>query len=203
MALAVYGLEYTNVRETGHMREGEAVMSADAVSQIVAVLVGGLIAIAGGFLTTVLLENRRQRREARNLALAFRGEIGGLMEHIEERGYLRRFEEVIAEIEASGEPFYVPMRIRFQYDRVYDANVERIGMLAGELPALIPLFYTRFSSVLEDLVNMGEGVYEALDLPTLLRVYRDLHRILQATVALGERIEGEIEAYYGVRDSGV
>lgn len=173
-------------------------MTPEAISQIVAVLAGGLIAIAGGFLTTILLENRRQAREARNLALAFKGEIGALLDHIRERGYARRIEEITAQIEASGEPFYMPMRIRFQYDRVYDANVERVGMLAGSLPELIPFFYTRFSSILEDMVNLGEGAYATLDVPTLLRVYRDAQRIMMATIELGERIDEEIERAYRV-----
>lgn len=171
-------------------------MTEEALSQLIAVFAGGLIAIAGGFLSTVLLENRRHAREARNLALAFKGEIGALLDHIQERGYARRIEEVVAQIEASGEPFYMPMRIRFQYDRVYAANVARIGILPGRLPEQIPFFYTRFSSILEDMVNLGEGAYASLDLPTLLRVYRDAERIMLATMELGERIEAEIDRTY-------
>jgi hypothetical protein len=34
-----------------------------------------------------LVENRRQARDTRNLALAFRGEITALLEHIKERRY--------------------------------------------------------------------------------------------------------------------
>jgi hypothetical protein len=55
------------------------------VAQLIAVVVGGLIAIAGGILTTTVLEKQKQQRESRNLALAFRGEITSLLELIRER----------------------------------------------------------------------------------------------------------------------
>jgi hypothetical protein len=171
-------------------------MTEQTLSQLFAVLVGGVVAIASGFFTTLLVENRRQTRESRNLALAFRGEISALLEHIHERRYLKRFQEIITQIESTGEPFYVPMRVRFRYDRVYDANVERIGVLVGPLPEMVPQFYTRLNSILEDLVSLGEGTYRTLDLPTLLRVYCDLHHLLNATVLQGEQIIAEIDRHY-------
>jgi hypothetical protein len=65
-------------------------MTEQTLAQLVAVLVGGVVAIASGFFTPLLVENRRQTRDARNLALAFRGEITALLEHIKERRYQER-----------------------------------------------------------------------------------------------------------------
>lgn len=171
-------------------------MTEQAVAQIVAVVVGGFIAIAGGFVTTILVDRQRHSRESRNLALAFKGEITALLTHAKERGYRTRIAEVIRQIEATQAPFYMPMRIRFRYDRVYDSNVERIGMLTGALPELIPLFYTRLTSFMEDMIGLADGTYQALDLPVLLRVYRDLDRILDETITAGERIIQEIDTHY-------
>lgn len=172
-------------------------MTDQAVAQIVAVLAGGVVAIASGFLTTFLVENRRQAREAHNLALAFRGEIGALLAQMRDRGYQVRFREIAAQIENTSQPFYMPMRIRFRYDRVYEANVARLGMLARPLPEQIPLFYTQLNSVLEDLVNLGDGAYADLELAALVRIYRELDRILGSVVALGEEISAAIDAHYG------
>jgi hypothetical protein len=79
---------------------------------------------------------------------------------------------------------------------VYDQNVARIGVLKGQLPLQIPLFYTRLTSVLEDFSNLGDGRYSSLELDILLRIYRDLHRIIEAQIGLGNEILQEIDRVY-------
>lgn len=167
-----------------------------AAMQLIAVVIGGLLAVTGGFLSTTLLERRRQRQEARNLALAFGGEITALMELMQERRYAQRFEQVIEQIDTTGEPFYMPFRVRFAYSRVYDANVGRIGLLKPPLPEQIPIFYTRLTSVLDDMVNLGDGTYAQLDLPTLLRIYRDAKTAVLLTTSDGEKILETIRQTY-------
>ena len=171
-------------------------MTEETVAQFGAVVIGGLIAIASGFVTTVLEDRQRQARLSRNLAMAFKGEIAALVGHARERRYVDRIGEVIAEIEATNEPFYMPLRIRHAYDRVYDNNVEQIGVLDGSLPELIPRFYTGLTSVLDDMANLSDGTYKELPVPVLLRVYRDVQRILGETLAVGERVVQEIDARY-------
>ena len=172
-------------------------MTEQATFQLIAVVAGGLIAITGGFLSNTLLERQRLRRETRNLALAFQGEITAILELIQERNYLARFEQVIGEIEASREPFYMPFRIRFKYDPVFQANVGSLGLLPPPLSREIPLFYTRLASVLEDLVSIGDGTYSQLDVPTLLRVYRDSLAAIRRMISQGESITRAIADKYG------
>jgi len=164
--------------------------------QIISVVVGGLLAITGGLVSTLVLERQRRVVDARNLALAFKGEITALVEHIEERNYLNRIAQVIEQIESTRQPFYMPFHLRFRYDRVYDGNVARIGVLKGKLPELIPLFYTRLTSVLEDFVSIGDGSYASLELDILLRVYRDMHHFIEVVVDLGHHILREIDRDY-------
>lgn len=171
-------------------------MTEQAVLQLVAVVVGGLLATAGGIVTTLIIENRRRTHEGVQLALAFKGEIQALVHHVEERNYLGRIAEVIDQIEQSGQPFFMPIRVRFHYDRVYENNVERLGLLKSPLPERIPLFYTRLYSMFEDFLNLAEGAYANLELPVLLRVYRDLLRIMEHTVADGARIVDLIDQRY-------
>jgi hypothetical protein len=165
--------------------------------QLIAVIIGGLIAITGGFLSTMLLERQRARRDSRNLALAFSGEITAVLELIKERNYEERFTQVINQIEETGKPFYMPFRVRFKYDRVYEANVSRIGLLELPLPEEIPLFYTRLTSILEDLVSLGDGTYSQLELALLLRIYRDSRTAIHSAVSQGESILKAIADAYG------
>lgn len=173
-------------------------MNTDALWSLLAVIVGGMLSISGGFVSTVLLERQRLRRESRNLALAFKGEISALLNHIEVRGYTNRFQQVIEQMETSRQPFFMPFNIRHSYDRVYENNVNGIGQLKGPLPEMIPVFYTQLNSIMEDLENMGDKVYAELELEVLLRIYRDVLRLLERTQELGRRITVEIDAQYNL-----
>jgi hypothetical protein len=161
-------------------------------------VVGGLLATMGGILTQYVVEINRPRRESRNLALAVKGEITAVLKHINERNYQGRFLQIIEQIETTRQPFLMPMRIRFRYDRVYDENVERIGLLREPLPELIPLFYTRLISVMEDMLSMGDATYANIEIDLLLRIYRDDHKVLVETVKLGEQIMAEIDGRYNL-----
>ena len=170
-----------------------------AILQLGAVIIGGVLATAGGILTTILIERVRRKHDSAQLAMAFKGEISALLQHVEERDYAGRIADVIAQMEETGEPFFMPVRIRLQYDRVYENNVERIGLLRDPLPERIPLFYTRLNSILEDFVNLAEGAYAGLEFAVLVRVYRDLHRLLERSLEDGGRIIREIDRVYGRR----
>jgi hypothetical protein len=171
-------------------------MTTDALVQLGAVLLGGILAILGGVWTSNIRLRQEHRRDSRTLALAFKGEIRAFVELVEERSYISRFGEIIEQIEATRQPFFMPFRVRYKYDRVYDANLARIGILKAPLPEKIPLFYTRLASLLEDLVSIGDGTYGNVDLALLLRIYRDTQRILQLTLREGEEIIATIEKAY-------
>jgi hypothetical protein len=105
---------------------------------------------------------------------------------------------VIEQIESTRQPFYMPIHLRYRYDRVYDENVARIGVLKGRLPELVPLFYTRLTSILEDFVNIGDGSYASLEVDILLRVYMDMHHFIQVVVDSGKEILREIDRVYEI-----
>jgi hypothetical protein len=172
-------------------------MNEASLSQLAAVIVGGLVATLGGILTTVTLDSLRRRHESARLAFALKGEIAALLQQIRERGYDDRLTQVMNQIQASGQPFFMPFRLRFRYDRVYDKNVDKIGILKNPLPERIPAFYTRLASIMEDLASLGDGTYAALDLPALLRIYSDLSRLVKLTISEGEQIINTIDQLYG------
>jgi hypothetical protein len=171
-------------------------MSSEMISSLLAVIVGGFLAITGGYASTRLMEKHRLEQESRSLALAFKGEIKALLLHIARRDYAGRFQQVIAQIEATQQPFFMPFRIRFAYDSVYQENVARIGLLKGQLPELVPHFYTQLHSIMDDLVSLGDRTYGELDLATLLRIYKDLERVLNETTSIGQAIIVEVDHQY-------
>jgi hypothetical protein len=167
------------------------------LSNLIAVVIGGLLATTGGIVSALVIERQRQKIDAHNLALAFKGEISAILNHFEFRNYDRRFGEVIEQIEASGEPFFMPFRIRYTYDRIYEENAERIGLLRGHLPEQIPFFYTLMRSVMEDMASLGDGTFAGLELEVLLRIYRDARRGLGTLTTHGQEIIREIDRQYG------
>jgi hypothetical protein len=171
-------------------------MTLDALVQLSAVLLGGILAIVGGIWTTSYNARQAQLRESRNLAHAFKGEITAMVELIEERAYLKRLTEIGHQIERTREPFFTPFKIRFRYDRVYDTNVAKIGLLKHPLPEQIPLFYTRLTSIMEDMVSLGDGTYADCDLDLLLRIYGDTVRLLRITLDQGKEIIATIDREY-------
>lgn len=115
---------------------------------------------------------------------------------IEFRNYGHRFNEVIQQMEASGQPFFMPFRIRFAYDRVYDKNVGNRGLLKGALPEKIPLFYTLLLSALEDLSSMGDDTFTELDLKTLIQIYIGAQKVLKKVANLGAEMTSEVGHIY-------
>ena len=79
-------------------------MTPVAASQLIAVLVGALVAALSGFVSTVLLERHRRNVLSRNMALAFKGEINALVSYIAETHYAQSFENAIARMQATGRP---------------------------------------------------------------------------------------------------
>jgi hypothetical protein len=175
-------------------------VTVELISSLLAVVIGGTLAIAGGYASTRLMEKHRLDQESRSLALAFKGEISALLLHMERRDYAGRFREVIGQIEATQQPFFMPFRIRFAYDSVYQENVARIGLLKGKLPELVPHFYTQLHSIMDDLISLGDRTYADLDLETLLRIYEDLARVLNETTSIGRAIILEVDRQYPKRE---
>jgi hypothetical protein len=172
---------------------------SEALIPLVAVLLGGILSIAGGYFSTILIEKQRLEREQKNLALAFRGEVSAILHLIEDRGYVQRFADIIAEMERTDKPFYAPLRVRYQYDSVYRENVDKIGSLANPLPELLAVFYTRMASLLEDFSSLGDGTFASLSTQDLLRMYKSTLRVLTGATASGKEIVAKIDELYGKR----
>jgi hypothetical protein len=148
---------------------------------LIGTLLGGLLALLGGFLSPLWHERRRRKSEARNLALAFAGEITALREIAERRGYVADIQRLIEYIRSTGQPAFIYVLVRKEYFNVYKENVSHIGLLEPPLPRLIATFYTQANSILEDLETLHDqsSNQELLPLEDLLRCYEQLLQLLE------------------------
>ena len=158
---------------------------------LIGVVIGGVIALASAW----GLERQRQVREARNLAMAFRGEIIALREIVKRRGYLKNLTETIEAIKRTSQPRILHIPVRRQYFNVFDKNVDKIGMLNAPLPELLATFYIQANAALEDMESIREGIFSG-DSQSLAGVYESLHALLADTLSLGDKIIAEIPRQY-------
>jgi hypothetical protein len=72
---------------------------------LIGVVIGAVIGGLGSFFGSYCLENSKFKREKRNLALAFSGEISALMRIVELREYVNGIENALQHIRQTREPF--------------------------------------------------------------------------------------------------
>jgi len=85
------------------------------MDQIIGILVGGFLAIAGGIagsVVPIVLQNRRERRA---LAYSLAGEISSLIEVAEQRKYEQSIEAIIQNVKTTKQPWFVTVRIEQHY----------------------------------------------------------------------------------------
>ncbi|KVM87627.1 hypothetical protein WT06_22020 [Burkholderia anthina] len=167
-----------------------------AEATIAGVIVGGAISCASTIGITFAFEYYKQRRDAKNLALSFKGSIAAILSIVEERQYVKLIDETVATAN-SGKPFGFPIvRARRNYVELYNKNVERIGILHPLLAEKIPVFYTYVNSLLEDLESAAEGDLGGLTAPLMLKLLLEFQTLLAKTLELGSEIIAIIDSKY-------
>jgi len=163
---------------------------------LMAVIVGGILAIAGGFFSNLWFEWRRDRRLRKNLALAFQGEITAIQEMVRKREYIEGLKNTIRKIENSGQPIPFSFRAQRKYFSVYEAHVGSIGLLSPPLSNLVARFYTQANGILEDVELLGEKDLSTADPKTLAELYKRLLALFEDTESVGEQIIKEVSNQY-------
>jgi hypothetical protein len=110
-------------------------------------IIGGVLALAGGFLS----QWWQKRQERKALAHALSGEISAIIEIGKHRGYMEGMANVINQARLTGEPCSFRISIKQSYMEVYQANVDKIGLLPQSIAADVVKFYTFTKSVIEDM----------------------------------------------------
>lgn len=163
---------------------------------IISVMVGGVLAIGGGFASNLLIELRKNNNESKQLAYAFKGELQALSSIAKKRGYVKYIKEIISLMEIKNEPIFVHIHVRREYFNVFNSNVSKIGSLKHPLPEMIATFYVQANSVLEDLQNYREGVWANASVESLIGSKKELVSLMEDTFSLADEIAEKIENIY-------
>jgi len=164
-------------------------------STIFATVVGGTLAIGGGFLASVY-ERHQERKSVR---AALRSEIQSILAIVERRDYIGGLSNRIEAIRA-GSPNFFLVRIAKDYDVVFRNNCGKLGLLSSEIAAKTVRFYYLISSVVEDLNLLQDaggspGLQERYGLNTLagnLAFHEQMLQLSRETFDLGTELIQEL-----------
>jgi hypothetical protein len=163
---------------------------------LIGVIVGGVVAIVGGFISNYFFEWRSRVTESKSLAFAFRGEVQALCNIAEKRGYLEHIKQIITHMEQSGETIFVHINVRREYFNVFKSNVNKIGCLKNPLPELISRYYVQSNSILEDLESYRDGSLGTANVESMIASKKELVALMEDTLLLGKDIVSKIDGIY-------
>mgnify|MGYP001591233823 CR=1 FL=1 len=155
--------------------------------------------VLGGFITagsTLFFELYKDARESRRLARALRGEIKALQTIIKKRQYIDLLRNIVATISSTQKPINIVIRVRRDYFKVYEANVERIGMLKNPLPEQIAAFYVKGNSIVEDLNALDDGLWHDKPAEYQIKFYSNLLDLFEETMRDADMIIETVDKKY-------
>lgn len=167
-------------------------LDSDALAVLLGVVLGGLVT-AG---STLFFEWYKDSRDSRRLAQAFRGEIKALQTIVEKRRYIDLLREIVATISSTQQPENIVIRVRRDYFKVYNANVERIGLLKNPLPEQIAAFYVKCNSILDDLHALDDGLWHDKPPEQQIEFYSNLLDLFEETMRDATAIANTIDEKY-------
>ena len=120
-----------------------------------------------GVLFTVLfsgifLESYKRHRDLQGVASAIVGEISSIIHMTEKRGTTRHFSWLLGQLEA-GSPVNFPDITGGdpgQDDPIARCHLDKIGLVPGNLPERIVIFYTYLRGIRIDIMNLSKGVFK-------------------------------------------
>lgn len=159
---------------------------------LVAAAVGGSLAIAG----VVVAEWMKNKNRRKAIAFAFSGEIKGLLQINEVRGYMRRLCDVINKLKngSRSEHLYGFSVNEGNYFLVYKRNVEHIGILPADISKSITLGYSLIFSFLEDVKSWRSSNRGAADqdvLSTLIETQKIFEEAISELESAANLIENK------------
>lgn len=122
-------------------------------------LISALLGFIFGFVPLIVLENHKEHRTRRRIALAIHREINSLYELAKEKGWLLLLKAEKVKVDEADSISFLPP-IAFDYFRVYESNLNSIALLEPMLMENIINFYNKLKSLLEDVKLQEEKVKE-------------------------------------------
>lgn len=156
--------------------------------EIICVMVGGILAIAGGIIGNYMFLISQKNFERDSLKGAFAGEISALISIVKKRKYIENLDQLIKTMKKHQVklPFY--FQVTYNYFNVYEKNVDKIGLLKSPLPELISKVYTQCFSILEDIKQYEKFNIEEIEFEQLIGHYNELLSLFKDNLETGESI---------------
>ena len=164
-------------------------------STILSVIVGGIIAIGGGFIQRFC----ERRRDQKSLRAGLRAEIQAILDVVKRRDYVANLSSFIENIRDRSTNFF-EVRIAKDYNIVFKSNCDKLGLLPSQTAARTVRFYYQVSSIIEDLVLLQDaGVSPSLQIRYGLNTQRgnlafheQMLKLSVETIALGNDLTHEL-----------
>lgn len=160
--------------------------------QIIATLVGGFLAILGGF-SAKLYSDYQERR---SLLSAHAGEIRALLDLVAVRAYLDVLRGHIENMRTNPGSFsFFSVRLSGrEYNQVFTATAARLGMLPPPLPERLVKFHYTVQAILDDLDLISEasdparGNWVSENAASCLGVHESLLALMEEARTIGMRL---------------
>jgi hypothetical protein len=134
------------------------------------------------------------------MASVFRGGITSLTELVERRRFIERLNNSVDTIRSTNTVERFQIRARRNYQQLFDANIERIGILDAPLPDQICRIYIYTSSAIEACsVTLGEDLWSKSP-QEVAAFLEDLALLLEEICQLGKKAVSCIDSIYPKRD---
>ena len=156
------------------------------MAELVSVIVGGVLALAGG----VIVKFWEDRRGRRALAYAFVGEINAIVVMVEQRGYEKYLADLQKAVHATNEPLNPHVPVTQNYFVIYEANADKVGLLPRDAARDIALFYTQAKGLMEDV---GENAAVPRTGQEALQKLGQMQAILGNIATVGKRVVERLE----------
>jgi len=173
---------------------GESLTAKDylvSVIGLIGVIVGGFTT----YLATCRMKSKELKTERKTLTLAFYGEITGLEATIKNSTYYDVFEAVIKDFQGKPLP-RIFASIKRNYFKVYDANVNRIGLLKPPLNEWIATYYTLGNLIFEYIDLIAGPDFCGINPQEQFTLAQKSLALMNTTRGLGKQILDEISRQY-------
>ena len=122
---------------------------------IFTLLLGSLFGAFSSIIPSAIIDSRRNRTQAKRLKKALRAEVVALMQIIEKRHYLSSLDECLTAFNTDPTPIPFCINIPQHYSRVFQANLDKIGLLSDPFLTHLITFHQLIDSAVQDVKPGG------------------------------------------------
>lgn len=171
---------------------------------ILLVLVGGVL----GFFSNHINEVRREGREAKRLAYAFKAEIISRKKIGDEFQYIKHIEHIAEDVEKGAKindgSNVLTVREGREFFPIYRSNLDKIGSLKNPLPEKITTYYDKSTTVIEEIKSFSNKAWQKMQPDNMSSRQKKLVAdhlrkiafLMKDASALGDEVVGEVDRLY-------